>query len=354
MQSTLTPTPDGRMPYFAALDGMRAYCILLVMFDHLKSHGHSVRWLNGHLGVDLFFIISGFLITTLLRREQNFRGEIDFASFYWRRFFRIVPVYCVVLLLYVAICHFPAQAEKWVQLKAGLPWFLTFMNEYAREPGNGNVFTHTWSLGVEEKFYLLWPVLFFIVGKTPRARRFIAAGLIVAVTVPVLLGYGHLAQAYFGLLMGCVLGIVLSGPYAGRAFTRLRKLPPSIALAVFACGFWAHHLSKDLTPGFSAASTVFIGSLLARKSWLSRIHTWRPLVWAGKRAYSMYLVHVLCLNAVEALIPIKSGWLAAGVLTVSFALTVGVAEVLYRTVEEPARRMGREYLKRNNEIAAAI
>jgi len=179
-------------------------------------------------------------------------------------------------------------------------------------------------------------------------------GLIVAVTVATLLGQGHLAQAYFGLLMGCVLGIVLSGPYSVRAFSRLRALPPSIALAIFACGFWAPHLSKDLTPGFSAASTVFIGSLLARKSWLSRIHAWGPLVWVGKRTYSMYLVHVLCLNAVEAQIPVTSGWLAAAVLALSFALTAGVGEILYLTVEEPARRFGREYLRRHNEIAAAI
>jgi peptidoglycan/LPS O-acetylase OafA/YrhL len=354
MRSTLARTADGLMPYFAVLDGMRAYCVLLVMFDHLKSHGHSLRWLNGHLGVDLFFIISGFLITTLLRREQSLRGEIDFASFYWRRFFRIVPVYVVVLLLYIAICQFPSQAEKWIELKDGLPWFLSFMNEYVKEPGNGNVFTHTWSLGVEEKFYLLWPVLFFIVGKTARSRRFIAAGLIIAVTLPTLLGHGHLAQAYFGLLMGCVLGIILSGPYAGRAFSLLRKLPPSVALAIFVCGFWAHNLSKDLTPGFSAAATIFVGSLLARKSWLSRAHSWAPLVWLGKRSYSMYLVHVLSLNAIEALIPINSDWLAAAALALSFALAAAVAEVLYRTVEQPARRLGREYLRRHNEIAAAV
>jgi peptidoglycan/LPS O-acetylase OafA/YrhL len=342
------------MPYFPVLDGVRAYCILLVMFDHLKSHGHTVRWLNGHLGVDIFFIISGFLITTLLRREQHQRGEIDLSAFYWRRFFRIIPVYLVVLVVYVALCQLPAQADRWVQLRGGMPWFLTMMNEYVQEPNHGNVFTHTWSLGVEEKFYLIWPFLFFVIGRTILIRRVIAACVVLALCIAVLLHHGHLAQAYFGLLMGCNMGLLLSGPHSMRAFATLRKLPPSVALALFGAGFWAHHVSKGLTPFFSAAAAVFMSSMLARNSWLSRAHCWTPMIWLGKRAYAMYLVHVLCLNAVEAKVPIASGWGAATALALAFALTAGVAEVLYRTVEQPARRIGRTYLARHGEIAAAI
>ena len=159
MRSTLEPTPDGRMPYFPALDGVRAYCVLLVMFDHLKSNGHGPGWIDGHLGVDLFFVISGFLITTLLVREHHFTGHIDRRAFFLRRVFRIVPVYLMVMLLYVLVLQAPSQAARWVQFRAGLPWFVTLMNEFAREPGRGTVFLQTWSLGVEEKFYLVWPFL---------------------------------------------------------------------------------------------------------------------------------------------------------------------------------------------------
>ena len=354
MQSTLTRTSDGRMPYFAALDGVRAYCILLVMFDHLKSDGHSVHWLNGHLGVDLFLIISGFLITTLLRREQRFRGRIDFVSFYWRRFFRIIPMYVVALLLYIAICQLPSQAEKWIQFKAGLPWFLSMMNEYAREPGRGNVFMHTWSLGVEEKFYLLWPMLFFWPARGTRARQLIILVLFVAVLIPPMLGHYHLARAYFGLLMGCVMGIVLSGPYARRSFAILRRLPPSGALLLFVGGFWAEHHNKMWMPLFTETSVVFLASMLARESWLSRLHTLPPVVWLGRRSYSMYLIHVLCLNVFESRVRINSGARAAGVLAAAFCLAAAAAEVLYRLIEQPARRYGRAYLARRNEIVAAI
>ena len=136
----------------------------------------------------------------------------------------------MVLLGYVAICHLPSQAGRWIQFKAGLPWFLTMMNEYAHEPGHGNVFTHTWSLGVEEKFYLLWPMLFFWPGRTTRTRQVVIAALFAVVLIPPAFGHYHLARAYFGLLMGCVMGIVLSGPYARTAFAFLRRIPPSFAL----------------------------------------------------------------------------------------------------------------------------
>ena len=354
MKSTLSCTADGSMPYFAALDGVRAYCILLVMFDHLKSNGHTVSWLNGHLGVDLFFIISGFLITTLLRREQLFTGRIDFASFYWRRVFRIVPVYVVVLGLYIAICQMPSQIARWTQLKAGLPWFLTFMNEFAHEPAPGNVFTHTWSLGVEEKFYLIWPMLFFWPGRSTRSRQIIVAGLFTFIATRALIAPGQLVQAYFGLLMGCTMSIILSGPHAARAFKHLRKLPPFIALILFLTGLYSTHLSKNFILLFSVASIVFLSSLLASDSWLSRLHTSAPMIWIGRRSYSMYLVHVLCLNAVEAKVRIDSGLRAAGALAIAFCLTAGVAEILYRLVEQPTRRYGRAFLWRRNEAPAAI
>ena len=342
------------MPYFPALDGVRAYCIALIMFNHLKNNGHTIAWLNGYLGVDLFFIISGFLITTLLRRELHFTGAIDFSSFYWRRFFRLAPVYAVVLGIYVAICQLPSQSARWLQLKAGLPYFLTFLNEFAHEPSNGNVFTHTWTLGVEEKFYLAWPILFFWPGRTTRTRQIILATLFAVVAVPAILGHTRLVQAYFGLLMGCAMGIVLSGPYAARVFDRLRRLPPALVLALFLLGLYATHLSKDLLPFFSGTSVIFLTSLLARESWLTRLHKSAPMVWIGRRSYSMYLVHVLCLNAVETRFRIDSGPRAAVALALAFCLAAAVAEILYRLIEQPARQYGRGFLLRRNELPAAI
>ena len=354
MHTTLVRTPDGKMPYFPALDGVRAYCILLIMFDHLKAGGHTPGWLNGHLGVDLFFILSGFLITTLLQREKVFTGKIDLRAFYWRRAFRILPVYFVALLLYGIVLQAPAQAARWLQFKAALPYFIALLNEFAREPGHGSVFLHTWSLGVEEKFYLLWPPLFFILARTWRTRAAVLAAVVTILALSPLLGWSYLARAYFGLLMGCLLALALASGHARSIFNLLRRLPPWLSLTILLVGFAAEHLSKLLFPLFSLSAGIFLSSLLARRSWLTRLHQAPVMLWLGRRSYSMYLVHVLALNIFEARIHIDSGWKAALVLALSYALAAAAAQVLYRAVEQPARNFGRAVLARRHEVAVAI
>ena len=342
------------MPYFAALDGVRAYCILLVIYNHLKLGKYSTRWVNGHLGVDLFFIVSGFLITTLLARERVLTGGLDLGAFYWRRFFRIAPVYLVVLGLYVVITHLHGQHERWVQLRAGLPWFLTMMNEYAREPAAGTVFMHTWSLGVEEKFYLLWPLLGFVLVRTLRARVMILALLFVLVAVAALAGQSYLARAYLGLVMGCAMALALAGPFAARISEFYARVPASLAAGLFLLGFVLEHFSKDLFFFFSFFAALFMTHLVLRDTWLARLHEWGPLRWMGRRSYGMYLVHVLCLNVVEARVQATSPGRALLLFAGGLALTLGAAEVLYRTVEHPVRAWGRRWLARRGEVARAV
>ena len=351
---TLGPGVGGRMPYFAALDGVRAYCILLVIYNHLKLGRYSTSWVNGHLGVDIFFILSGFLITTLLTREQMFREQIDLAAFYWRRFFRIVPVYVVVLCLYVAVTHLHGQHEKWVELRAGLPWFVTFMNEYVREPGAGTVFTHTWSLGVEEKFYLVWPMLGFVLARTLRVRLWVLLVLFAGAAVPPLLGHSYLARAYVGLLMGCGMGMALAGPFATRITAFYARIPAWAVVGLFLLGFLLEHISKDLFFFFSLFAALFLAHLVLRESWLGRVLEWGPLRWIGRRSYGMYLVHVLCLNVVEARVQATSVSRALILFVGGVALTVVVAEVLYRVVEAPVRAWGRGWLVRRGEIGRAV
>ena len=351
---TLSQTPSGRMPYFAALDGVRAYCILLVIYNHLKLGRYSTTWVNGHLGVDLFFILSGFLITTLLTREQAFRGHLELGAFYWRRLFRIAPVYLVVLGLYVVVTHLHGQGTKWVQLRAGLPWFVTMMNEYVREPGGGTVFTHTWSLGVEEKFYLVWPVLAFVVARTLRVRTWVLFGLFGLMAIPPLLGHTYLARAYVGLLMGCGMAMALGGPYASRIAAVYARIPAVAVLGVFLLGFVLEHLSKNLFFFFSLFAAFYMTHLVVTTSWLWRVHTWGPLRWMGRRSYGMYLVHVLCLNVMEARVQATSLSRALVLFVAGVALTAGAAEVLYRVVEEPARRWGRGWLARRGEVSRSV
>ena len=324
------------------------------MYNHLHIDVKLNSWIEGHLGVDLFFIISGFLITTLLRRENHFNGGIDLRGFYWRRFFRIIPVYGTVLALYIAVCQLPSQAEKWVQLKGGLPYFLTMMNEYVKEPHNGTVFTHTWSLGVEEKFYLVWPMLFFTGGRSTRWRVIIVGALLLGLMIPTLFPNAGLAVPYFGLMMGALMAIALSGPHAGRILAALARIPPFAALGIFLLGFGAVHVSFRLISLFSTTSVIFLSYLLARDTWISRFHELPLMVWFGKRSYSMYLVHILCLNALAGHVRVDSGWKVVAMLVAAYLLSAAVADVLYRTVENPARKAGRAYLARHEEVSAAI
>jgi peptidoglycan/LPS O-acetylase OafA/YrhL len=340
-------------PYFAPIDGMRSLCVLLVVYNHLKAGLYAVTIVDGHLGVDIFFIISGFLISTLLLREEKTTGRIDLSAFYWRRAFRILPIYSVVLGAYVLLCQLPSQAAKWVQLKAGLPYFLLFLNEYVKEPSPGTVFTHTWSLGVEEKFYLFWPVLFFAVAKSAKARWVLLAVLFLATAVAPFFGMAFLARAYLGLLMGCLMGVLLDSRVGGAYCAMLRRMPSLVMLLVFLGGFYLVHLSKSYMAGFSTATVLFLSYLIVKPTWLSALFASRPLVWLGRRSYSMYLVHVLCLNAVEAKIKNNSAVSGIAMLTLGFALTAAVAAVLYATVEEPARLFGKRLIakRRSRETA---
>ena len=189
--------------YFLSLDGLRALFVILVMFNHV--HVSEPWWIHGPLGVDGFFVLSGFLITTLLLREYRKYGRISLKAFYTRRFFRIIPVYLFTILLYGVAAVSIHNSLKIAQFKASLPWLLSFMEEYRPVATAGNIMGHAWSLGVEEKFYVFWPLL--VVLMIPfRGRKALWLGCIaVAVSLfpfPYYVSYG-------GLLIGAVLAIIL-------------------------------------------------------------------------------------------------------------------------------------------------
>jgi len=145
-----------KLKYFDSLDGVRAVGVILVIFSHYGGEGF--KWLSGWLGVDMFFVLSGFLITTLLLREQEKNDRVSLRNFYLRRIFRIVPVYYLIL----AITSFQAYAlgnEAWREMKEALPYYATFLNEQQLQlqwP-----WRLTWTIGIEWKFYLVWPVIAF-------------------------------------------------------------------------------------------------------------------------------------------------------------------------------------------------
>ena len=335
--------------YYPALDGLRAVSIVLVVV----WHAHGVRWwfLSGYTGVNIFFVLSGFLIHTLLLREEEAEGTVWKAGFYLRRCFRILPLYLTVLAVYVVVLRAPSLAEQAAQFRVALPYYLTAMNDFAPfAPYN-----QSWSLGVEEKFYFCSPLLFFVL--LPRVRREVMAVLIAG---PMLLAI-HFQIAWVApygmILVGCLLAEILNRPASFAAIERRGWLLP------MALGLWiALHLLLGIFPdrshllfgyllfGYVLNAAMVVAVLVVRPSWLGRLLGSGFAVWVGRRSYGIYLVHLLCLSVAERLLlriglprdPYHGLLLPA----VTLVYSAVVAGVLYWVLEQPAIALGQRLNRR--------
>jgi peptidoglycan/LPS O-acetylase OafA/YrhL len=184
------------------LDGLRSVSILMVLASHM--HDPMWNWIRGGRGVTLFFVISGFLITTLLLREEERTGAVSLRGFYIRRIFRIVPLYAAALLLATVLVLGLGLGEGTSNFTERLPLLATFNGEFA---GTGT-FSHSWSLGIEEKFYVIWPLLIAL----PLARRRLGGVLAVLVPVAAIAAFVP-GVGYFGIyapiVTGCALAVVM-------------------------------------------------------------------------------------------------------------------------------------------------
>lgn len=327
--------------HFAALDGLRAVAVFLVFSEHFGGPGWT-RF-SGWLGVHAFFVLSGFLITTLLLRERDATGRISLKAFYIRRATRLLPLYLLVVAAASTVAWF-AQDESWAQMKAALPYYLSLLNELAALAP----LHMTWTLGVEWKYYLVWPALLVVFGATPRSGlATVAIG--VAGLAAIGLGGLHwnllLPQNYIGMLLGTALAIVM---HSRRGFEWVRGLMgPALAIAlVLALLVWQRRfpLAADRLGAagamavYSLLVTLLIPALLAPRTWVARVLAAKWLVFIGHRSYAMYLVQYLCANAVIALLP----GLVVGtpLLLLSFAVALVVSDWLHRGVEKPLTGWG--------------
>ncbi len=326
-----------RARYFPSLDGMRAFCVLLVMFNHV--HAAVPKWIAGWLGVDVFFVLSGFLITTLLIRERADAGRVSLKAFYIRRFFRIIPIYLFTVLLYAAAVQVTHDTVKTAQFNLALPYLLTFMQEY-RPSETGNVLGHAWTLGIEEKYYVFWPLI--LVALYPFQRR--AAVVLTAIFLGILLFPTRYARAYDGLLIGSVLAIVLSAPVRTklREYTKLLPAVPDLYLCVLVLGTYTlAGFRPNLVLLFSAAIGLLIGSLVLRAGSVRRLLESRVLVYIGKRSYAIYLIHVLVLDSISR---VPTRWLPSNallVVAIAYAGCIIVASLMYIGIEKPCLRLGK-------------
>jgi len=339
---------------FAAMDGLRAVAVFLVFGFHFGGP----KWdkFSGWLGVHAFFVLSGFLITTLLLRERDATGTVSLKAFYIRRATRILPLYFLVYLLVLGLSYI-AQGAAWEQMKAATPYYLTLLNEYA----DFAPLQMTWTLGIEWKYYLVWPALFALFGSTCTSRFGTAAcglALLAATwmtgTHPSWFSPWH----YLGMLVGSMVAIAM---HSRRTFAWMRVLMTQAAAVAVALALVAVH-RKSLAisawigqPQLIAIYVVLVGMLLpalVANTWVRSVLASRFFVFAGRRSYAMYLAQYLAAQAVIGMLP---GTVAGPLLLfASFGLALAASDLLYRWFEKPITGWGQQRARAAAEPAREL
>ena len=352
--------------FFPALEGLRGIAALLVVFHHSRSRW-LWGWLEGWNGVTLFFVLSGFLITTLALREEQALGALRWRAFFVRRVFRIVPVYLVSLGLYVvAVGVVGIAAAHSGPFFQAVPWYLSPFPEVPFFSRTHIVFSLAWSLGIEEKFYLLWPLLAFVLlRRRARGRLGVALVLALALQIPIAFGSGGRALApYSAILAGCVLAFLMHNRSSFARLSRLGSKPfffGAVALLVLVQGLT--HVFNPTAAGFrvaaawyylpySFAAALVVCALALRaggSAWLES----RPMRFVGRVSYPLYLTHPLGLAA-AAMVVARGGLMPELVyLAIGLLLSLGLAYAIHRVVEKPLIRSGKRLAERVPEPVLA-
>lgn len=318
-----------------SLDGWRGIAILMVLFDHLvrglELRGIPFRWvLVGQHGVTIFFVLSGYLITTKLLEG----GPIDLKRFYMRRFFRLAPCawsYMLALLLLGIVLH-----HKLIGIDAYA--CLLFFRNYLPTNDATAMTEHFWSLSIEEQFYLAWPLVLWLGGRKKSLWAAIIAMLVIAAIrlsawsyYEGSMHYQHTEVRADALMVGCVAALVLQMAISFRQWLTkygtvvfLASLPPF--LFYIACFPGLIPLSESILIAVMIASTS-----LATRSLPSRILEYKHLSFLGTISYSLYVWQQVFL--------IPHWGLSRGVVIAALLPLVAVGS--YALIERPCIRLGR-------------
>ena len=354
---------DVRIP---GLDGIRAVAIAAVLLFHA-----GVAWFGGGmLGVDVFFALSGFLITTLLVSERRRSGRVRLGRFYERRARRLLPALFVLVIGVAAYAHWVAGADALPSIRGDAlstigyvsNWrFILTAQDYFVHFGPLSPLLHTWSLAVEEQFYLLWPLVTLLVMRRGGPRRLaLVAGLGAMASLATSAALYHAgagsARLYYAtdtraqaILVGACLGALMAAPSApGRKRGWIGSPSADRVLAaagVAGTGFlvWAVHAVTNDSPllyqgGFFlvALATAPLIVVVVRKpqAALARALSWGPVRYIGRISYGLYLYHWPLFLALDHRHTGLTGFL---LLAVRLLTTFAVAVVSFHLVEQPIR-----------------
>ncbi len=355
------PKPPGhsaRLPYLPALDGLRALAVIAVLIYHA-----GLRWMpGGFLGVEIFFTISGYLITSLLLSEWRETGRIVLKNFWLRRARRLLPALfaVIILVLAYAVLFLPEEVaglrgDAAAAFGYSTNWYLIFSHKsYFETVGRPSMLRHLWSLAVEEQFYVLWPLAFVFAMRRWRERRVLAGVLVVALASAILMGVLYQpdmdpSRVYYGTdtrAAGILVGVALAFVWTpGRSDGLGARLPLSAIGFAALAGLLVLCLKiSEFDPflyrggfGLVALSTAtLIAASVHRKGRLVQAVLGSAVLrWVGLRSYGIYLWHwpVFMLTRPQ----LDTTLDGPPLLALRFALTLILAELSFRLVETPVR-----------------
>lgn len=331
--------------HIPALDGLRAIAVFLVIFYHF-----GFSRVPGGRGVTAFFVLSGLLITWLLLKENDKTGTISISSFYIRRVRRILPAfycYCAVLIgLLLLKNHDIPWPHAWSSIFHTSNYYIALSGD----PGNG--FSHTWSLAIEEQFYILWPLAFLIWRKNPVRLTLYLVGIIGAVWLyrALLVFLFNVDQAYIyaafdtrldHLMVGCLLAVSLKRGLL-RSFWKAvcsRVYLPLMTVVLLTASIFLGELFYDRYRdvfGFAVEPILFavlvVQLVSLSSSWLWKWLEWPVLRYLGRISYSLYLYQQITLYPVRKVLASQPVILQ---LAAAIIFTVIVASASYYFVERP-------------------
>ena len=354
------PTIGTQLPYRPGLDGLRALAVTGVVLYHA-----GVSWMpGGFLGVDVFFVLSGYLITSLLLAERRRKGRVGFKAFWLRRARRLLPA----VLLVVFVCLLAASTiarddlartrgdaiaslvylTNWHLIEASHSYFNAF--------GRPSLLQHLWSLAVEEQFYLFWPLVLMGSLKLLGRRYTIVLTVLLALASTALM-WGLYnpdrdpSRVYYGtdtraatLLVGALLAFAWPlGGFGDEVSHRAARVLDGVGCVALLAVIALFVRTQDYDPwlyhgGFllvALCTAVLVAVVVHPAASLGRALGSAPLRWIGMRSYGIYLWHwpVMMLSRPGIDVP----WRGTFVILAQIAVTVGLAALSYRYVEMPVR-----------------
>jgi peptidoglycan/LPS O-acetylase OafA/YrhL len=343
-----------------AIDGLRAIAVVAVLLYH-----GGVRWApGGFLGVDLFFALSGYLITALLLIEHRERGHVDAKAFWIRRAKRLLPALFLMMLAVAVYVALFAGAEEAIRLRGdglatifyGANWWYVYSGASYFESFEPSMFRHTWSLGIEEQFYLVWPLIFMAGYRWSRGRTqrlaVLAVGAAIASATLMFMLYSPQAgpsRAFYGsdtraqaLLLGAALAMILHAPI--KQVIPDGWLAPIGAVALLGC-VAMFTLASDQQAwlyqgGFLLIAILAVGLIASAAgdpaTPMNRVLGLSPFVWIGSVSYGLYLWHWPIFVFLD---PERTGMSDPPLLVLRLAVTFAVATFSYYVIEKPVREI---------------